>query len=92
MATILNQSIFNYTTQEMQNDYQTLKNMSAANDDNIIDVDFSEMRDAAPKVKQESQETMNPFEKLKKLGQLKDAGIITEEEFNEKKAELLRSI
>jgi membrane protease subunit (stomatin/prohibitin family) len=32
------------------------------------------------------------FEDLKKLGEIKDLGIITEEEFNEKKKELLRKI
>jgi len=32
------------------------------------------------------------FEDLKKLGELKAAGILTEEEFNEKKKELLSKI
>ena len=32
------------------------------------------------------------MEKLKKLSELKDSGVITEEEFNEKKADLLAKI
>lgn len=32
------------------------------------------------------------LDKLKKLGELKDAGVITEQEFNDQKAKLLESI
>lgn len=34
----------------------------------------------------------DPLEQLKKLNALKDAGVISEEEFNEKKAALLAKI
>jgi hypothetical protein len=34
----------------------------------------------------------DPYEKLRKLGDLRDAGVLTEEEFNEKKAALLGDI
>lgn len=38
------------------------------------------------------QESQSPIEKLKKLGELKEAGIISEEEFQEKKKQLLSQI
>ena len=41
-------------------------------------------------VQQSAEET--PIEKLKKLSKLKDAGILTEEEFNKKKEELMSQI
>jgi hypothetical protein len=34
----------------------------------------------------------DPYEKLRKLGDLRDAGVLTEEEFNQKKAALLSEI
>jgi hypothetical protein len=34
----------------------------------------------------------DPYEKLRKLGDLRDAGVLTEEEFTEKKAALLSDI
>ena len=37
-------------------------------------------------------ESDDAFEKLEKLAKLKDSGVITEEEFNAKKAELLERI
>ena len=42
------------------------------------------MRDAKAK-----QAADDPAEKLKKLGQMRDSGLITSEEFDAKKAELL---
>jgi hypothetical protein len=36
--------------------------------------------------------TVDPIEQLKKLGELRDAGIVTAEEFKEKKAELLERL
>jgi len=36
--------------------------------------------------------TSDPMEKLKKLGELHDAGILTEEEFSAKKADTLSKI
>lgn len=46
---------------------------------------------ARKKQKAESTEE-DPFEKIKKLAQLRDAGIITEEEFQDKKNELMSKI
>ena len=40
----------------------------------------------------ESNDSMDAIETLKKLSELKDCGIITQEEFDEKKAELLSKI
>ena len=45
------------------------------------------MRDAQAKAKSE-----DPAEKIKKLGQMKDSGLITDEEFESKKAEILDSM
>jgi hypothetical protein len=36
--------------------------------------------------------TEDPLQQLAKLGKLKEAGVITEEEFQEKKKELLKKI
>jgi hypothetical protein len=41
---------------------------------------------------QPAQETLSPLEQLEKLAKLKEAGIITKEEFEEKKKELLKKI
>lgn len=46
---------------------------------------------AQPPIVNQTKED-SPIEKLQKLSQLKDAGIITEEEFNQKKATLLAQI
>ena len=45
-----------------------------------------------PVVIQQSAPQSDPLEQLTKLSQLKDAGIITEEEFNQKKADLLAKL
>lgn len=47
---------------------------------------------AAPNAPQETVDNHKIFEDLKKLAELKSAGILTEEEFNEKKKELLNKI
>lgn len=44
---------------------------------------------AAPQVAQAADSKDEVFEQLHKLGSLRDAGIVTEDEFNAKKAELL---
>lgn len=41
---------------------------------------------------QPTKETLSPLEQLEKLAKLKESGIITEEEFEEKKKELLKKI
>jgi membrane protease subunit (stomatin/prohibitin family) len=50
------------------------------------------MQGTAPNVPQEKQDNDEIFEDLKKLAELKAAGILTEEEFNDKKKELLGKI
>ena len=45
--------------------------------------------DQAYRQARENQKAEDPAEKLKKLGQMKDSGLITQEEFDAKKAEIL---
>ena len=43
-------------------------------------------------IKEKSSEKNDPVEALKQLGELRSSGVITEEEFNAKKEELLKRI
>ena len=52
----------------------------------------SNISDLFGKKKKETTENEDPFETLKKLSELKDAGIISQEEFENKKADLLSKI
>ena len=52
----------------------------------------SKLAASKPQVVQAQPVTESPIDKLQKLAQLKDAGIISEEEFNQKKAELMSQI
>lgn len=53
---------------------------------------FEEGKEVARDLKKKEAEAKDAFEKLEKLGKLRDSGVITEEEFQAKKAELLASI
>ena len=46
---------------------------------------------AAP-ASEASADTDDAFDQIRKLGELKDAGLLTEEEFNAKKAEMLKRL
>lgn len=52
----------------------------------------SKLAASKPQVVQAQPVTESPIDKLQKLAQLKDAGIISEEEFNQKKVELMSQI
>jgi len=53
--------------------------------------DISEHK-TLPKIEVKQIESGDPIEQLEKLGKLKDAGLLSEEEFQRKKAELLKRI
>jgi len=53
---------------------------------------YSAAADQAYRQARESQKAEDPAEKLKKLGQMKETGLITDEEFEAKKAELLADL
>jgi hypothetical protein len=49
-------------------------------------------KDAADAEAKQAADTNDPAERLKKLGQLKDAGLVSDEEFEAKKAEILADL
>ena len=49
-------------------------------------------REAATSPSVEVSAAADPLEQLHKLGELRDAGLVTDEEFEAKKAELLRRV
>ena len=50
---------------------------------------YGNAADQAYRQAREQQKSEDPAEKIKKLGQMKDSGLITQEEFDAKKAEIL---
>jgi uncharacterized protein (DUF697 family) len=53
--------------------------------------EYEKGKDVAKKAS-ENKEAGDVFEKLQKLGELRDKGVITEKEFEEKKAQLLKDV
>jgi hypothetical protein len=53
-------------------------------------VDNMRARLSAPKAETAPAQSESPLEQLTKLGELRDAGVVTDEEFEAKKAELLK--
>ena len=103
----LDSANFSYTEEEFENDIHIIENIDNAeseyDDSNPKDIkskmvigkkklgeSFSEI--FAKKSKSIDTPTDDAIEKLKKLSELKDLGVITEDEFEAKKAELLSQI
>ena len=103
----LESASFDYTEADFNNDIEIIENIDYSNEpDELEEIKEkvvenskkikSSITNAFNKIKKEkssSSETEDdPFESIKKLSDLKDMGIITEEEFNNKKSELLSKI
>ena len=56
------------------------------------DEEFEEGKQVAKDMKGKGDDAKDVFEKLEKLGKLKESGVLTDEEFQAKKAELLEKI
>ena len=72
----------------------TLKNLDWDTAKKMYDDAFEEGKEYASKVKKEQDQAPeeDAFAKLEKLGKLKEQGVITEEEFEAKKKELLEQV
>lgn len=84
---VLNESITNYTEKDLERDIRDIEN-------EIVDVDYKEVdiEDIAITT-EETQESRNSFsvaDELLKFKELLDAGLITREEFDKKKEELMK--
>ncbi len=69
--------------------YGSLFDMDVAAAKSQYDEAFEEGKTVAKNMKGKENEAKDAFEKLEKLGKLRDQGILTEEEFQAKKAALL---
>ncbi len=99
---------FGYTEEDLEQDINIIENIDLNSDTDVVeekDVKTKIVADGKKigenisglfnKKKKESPETAtseDPFETIKKLSELKDMGIISQEEFEAKKAELLSKI
>lgn len=101
----LDSATFGYTEEELERDIEIIENISDENsDDNQEEKDLkTKIAESGKKTmdsisgffakkKSASQQGADPIETLKKLSELKENGIITQEEFDVKKTELLSKI
>ena len=103
MRDALDDATFDYTDEEFQKDIEVILNVNP--DEIVVDDDekdnnskkgFGEFISNIGKKKDEVKESVSnittpvdPYEELKKLKELLDMGIITQEEFDQKKKQLL---
>lgn len=84
---VLNESITNYTDKDLERDIRDIEN-------EIVDVDYKEVDidDVAITIEgtQESSNSFSVADELLKFKELLDAGLITREEFDKKKEELMK--
>lgn len=101
---VLDKATFNYTTEEMEADIIEIENIADADvPEKETKMDFSEIGNTVSQgienagvglsnlfsKKNKSVTEDDNFDKIKKLKELLDMGAITQEEFDEKKKELL---
>lgn len=80
LAEGLKKTYFNYTEEDFIKDLETIKNLAAE----VVDINCEEVED--------NPEKEDVLELIEKLATLKEAGILTEDEFESKKTELLARI
>lgn len=101
----LDSAAFGYTQEELEQDISVIENIC---DDNTTPVDenndiktkltqsgkktIDTLTNLFQKKKKPENSAEDPFDKIKKLSELKDNGIITQEEFDRKKEEILSKI
>lgn len=103
----LDSAVFNYTQEEFEKDLYEIENLAEDEAEDIVEqADVkAKIIDGGKKTisnisglftKKKSTPTATPtediFETLKKLAELKEAGILSQEEFDQKKAELLSKL
>lgn len=102
----LDSASFGYTEEEIENDINIIENIDINNENGTLELTNTKTKiiESGKKLgdsistlfnkKKAEQAVQNgsPFEAIKKLSELKEMGIITEDEFNSKKAELLSKI
>lgn len=102
----LDSASFGYTEEEIENDINIIENIDINNENGTLELTNTKAKiiESGKKLgdnistlfnkKKAEQAVQNgsPFEAIKKLSELKEMGIITEDEFNSKKAELLSKI
>ncbi len=98
----LDGACFGYTEEELEKDIIEIENITEIEENDEIDVKtkildggkkaFENVSGLFSKKKTAAVDQEDVMDTLKKLSELKEAGIITEEEFNNKKAELLAKI
>lgn len=95
----LDKAIFNYSDEEFNKDIENINNLDEINENNDKKVDFSKtisakinnttmgIKNAISKVGKNKEN--DPYEEIKRLKDLLDNNIITKEEFEQKKKQLL---
>lgn len=104
LQSVFESANFNYTQEDLEKDIIEIENISNAKDDNENSKSNikSKITEGGKKAvegiseffakKKTSSEDEDVFETLKKLSELKEKGIISQEEFDDKKADLLSRI
>ena len=98
LQTALDSASFEYTDEDLQKDLLEIEAISESassdtedkNDDKKVKRNLSGL--FAKKKTSNIEEKENPIETIKKLSEMKDCGIITDKEFEDKKAELLAKL
>lgn len=93
---VYSDATFHYTDIKAEVDFSAISDVieRVANATNPCDDMFEnvESEEAAPAKEETVEAEADVFEKIRKLAKLKDEGIITEKEYNEKKKELLNQL
>ena len=94
---------FGYSEEDLESDINIIETIDYSTEPDELEDLKSKIIEGSKKIgsnfsgffgkkKKETTENEDPFETLKKLSELKDAGIISQEEFENKKADLLSKI
>lgn len=106
LQSALESANFGYTEEELENDINIIETIDLSQEDEVAqeqDVKAKIVEGGkrlggnisglfGKKKAERSTESDDPFEAIKKLSELKEMGVITQEEFDSKKAELLEKI
>ncbi len=107
LQSALDSATFNYTEEDLENDLIEIENIDAEAENNlfaetdikdkIFDTGKKTVENISgffskKKIKEEKTENDDILETIKKLAELKDAGILSEDEFETKKSELLSKL